>query len=192
MDGGRGRAAGEGAVENGEEAVAALGRVVHAAAQFDGQRNLRRQGVAHPGDDLQGDRRPAQEIAAAAAPQDLLHRAGEVQVDHVEADGDEFHGRQDELLGPVAHQLRAAGVLVVADVEEPLRLGTLGHVDDELVQEHFAERVGGAQPPGDLPHRPVGIAAQRRLHGGKLDNHGTKMKGSEHRHGAGQGSDRGR
>ena len=146
------------------------GRVVHAAAELDGQRDVRRQGVAHAGDDLQRRGRLAQQIAAAAAAEDLLHRAGEVQVDHVEAGGDQFAGGQGELLRVVAHQLRTAGVVVVADAEEPPRLRPLGHVDDELVQEDFAERVRGAQSPGDPPHRPVGVAAQRRLHGGKVDD----------------------
>ena len=44
-------------------------------------------------------------------------------------------------------------------------------LDDELVQEHFAQRIGRAQPPGNDPHRPVAVAAQRRLDDGEVDGH---------------------
>ena len=56
-------------------------------------------------------------------------------------------------------------MIVVADVKEPRALRPLVTLR-RTGQQHFAERVRRAQPPGDQPHRPIAIAAQRRLHGG--------------------------
>ena len=179
MDCDGGRAEGQRAVENGEETVAAFRAVVHAAAELNRQRDVRRQGAADAGDNRQRGGWLAHQVAAVAAAEDFFHRAGEVQVDRVESRGDQLAGGLGELLRVVAHQLRAAGVVVVADAEKPPGLRPLGHVDDKLVQQDLAERVRGAQLPGDPPHRPVGVAAQRRLHGGKVDQNRTKMERSE-------------
>ena len=163
------RAEPERAVENLVEVVAALWAVVHAAAHFHGHRHVRRQGLANSGDDLQRGGRIAHQISAPATPQHLFHRAGEVQIEHVEAGGDEFQGGGRELLGHGPHQLRPAGMLVVAHPQKTLRLVPFGHIDHELIEQHLAEREGRAQPPGDRPHRPIAVAAQRRLHYREVD-----------------------
>ena len=87
-------AAGEGAVEDGEEIVAALCGVVHAAAELDGERQCGGRASRTRATISRAVVRLAQQIAAAAAAQDLLHRAGEVQVDHVEAGCRQPDGRQ--------------------------------------------------------------------------------------------------
>ena len=112
MDCDGGRAEGQRAVEDGEETVAAFRAVVHAAAELDCQRDVQRQGVAHSGDNRQRRGRLAHQVAAAAAAEDFLHRAGEVQVDRVEARGDQFAGGLSELLRVVAHQLAPQGWLL--------------------------------------------------------------------------------
>ena len=106
VDGDRRRAQREGAVEDGEEVVAALLRIVQAAAHLHRQRNVRRQGVADAADNLQRGRRCAEKEPATAAAQHLLHRAAEVKVDHVEARLGQLQcrGRKVGRLG--AHELR--------------------------------------------------------------------------------------
>ena len=99
-------------------------------------------------------------ISAPAAAQHFFHRAGEIQVDGIEAGLDELQGGRGELLRRVAHQLGAARMLLVGHADEAPGLAALGHAQDKAVQQHFAQRVGRAQAPGDDPHRPIAIAAQ--------------------------------
>ena len=106
------------AVEDLEKLVAALGRVVDAAAHLDRDGNVRRHGVAHAADDLQRHVGLAQVKAAAAAAEHFLHRAAEVDVDHVEAALDQPQRGRAELLGLGAHELPADGMLFVGDVQE--------------------------------------------------------------------------
>src|SRR5262245_12647578 len=73
------------AVEDGEEAVAALLRVVQPPAHFDRHRDVSRNRFACPEDNLQGDLGLAQMETAAAPPEHFLHRAAEVDVDHVKS-----------------------------------------------------------------------------------------------------------
>ena len=113
-----GDAALEGAVEDLEKLLAALGGVVDAAAHFDRHRDVRRHGVAHAADDFERHVRLAQVEAAAATAEHLLHRAAEVDVDHVEPALDEPLGGGAELLGLGAHELAADGVLLVGDVQQ--------------------------------------------------------------------------
>ena len=128
-------------VEDLEKLLAALGRVVDAAAHLHRDRNVRRHGVAHAADDLERHRRLAQMKSAPAAAQHFLHRAAEVDVDHVEAALDQPQCGRRELLRVGPHQLPAGRMLFVGDVQKvpipPPRL----QVDDELVEHHFAERV---------------------------------------------------
>jgi hypothetical protein len=42
-------------------------------------------------------------------------------------------------------------------------------LDDESVEQHLAERVGRAVPPGEHAHRPVAVARERRLDDRRLD-----------------------
>ena len=72
MDGNGRDAAMEGAVEDSVEVVATGRSVVQSAAHFDGDGNLRRHGLAHPGDDLQRRVDLAQQIATTAAPSTFL------------------------------------------------------------------------------------------------------------------------
>ena len=169
VDGDRGRAEAKGAVEDREEVVAALLAVVQAAAHLHRERNVRRQDIPHPADDFQRGAGRAQEKPAPAAAQHLLHRAAEVQVDHVEAGLGKFErgGRKVFRIG--AHQLCTDGVLFVRRADVPPGLRSLADLDDEAVQEHFAQRVGGPQPPGNDPHRPVAVAAQGRLDDREID-----------------------
>ncbi len=163
------RSALERAVEDAKELVAALGRVVQPAAHLDRHRHPRRHGVAHPADDLQRRLDLAQQVAAPAAAKHLLHRAAEVDVDHVEAGRHEPRRRGAEIVGIGPHQLPAHGVFFVAGAQVPIGPPPVRDLVDELVEHHLAQRVRGPQPPRDHAHRPIAIARQRRLHHGKVE-----------------------
>ena len=120
MDGDGRDAALESAVENGEELFAAFRRVVQAAAHFDRDRNVRRHGFAHSGNDFQRRFHLAQQKSATATAEHFFHRAAEIDVDHVEARGHQALGRGGEIVGIGAHQLPADGMLFVGDVQPPL------------------------------------------------------------------------
>ncbi len=60
------------------------------------------------------------------------------------------------------------------------RLAALGDVEDELIEHHLADGVRRAQPAGDHPHRPVAVAAQRRLDDGKVDGQGAYVQSGEY------------
>ena len=139
------------------------------------QRHVRRQGLAEPGDDLQGLLRLAQEIPAAALAQDLLDRAAEVDVDHVEARRDQLQRRRGEVVGRAAHELGRDGMVLVGHADIPPGLVPLGHVEDEAVEQHLADGVARPEPPRDGPGRPVAIAAHRGQGHGELDPHRAEV-----------------
>jgi hypothetical protein len=166
VDRDRRRTAGEGAVEDRPEVVAAGGRVVEAAAHLERHRHVRRHGVADARHDLQGRVGLGEQVAAAAPAEDLLHGAAEVDVDDVVALGHQPPRGRREVVGVRAHQLAADGMLLGRHGQpgEVAAVGADG--GHELVEEHFAERVGRTVPPRQHPHRPVAVAREGRLHDG--------------------------
>src|SRR4051812_2906792 len=76
-------------VENLEEPLAALGRVVDSTAHLDRHRDVRRHGVSYSANDLERDGRLAQMESTATAAQDFFHGATEIDIDDVKAMLDE-------------------------------------------------------------------------------------------------------
>ena len=112
MDGDRVDAELERRVENPQEVLPALGRVVQAAAHLDSHRHVPRNRRAHGPYDLDGCVRRREQEAAAVSSEHLLDRAAEVEVDHVIAAFDEDGGGLGELAGLGPHELPAHGVIV--------------------------------------------------------------------------------
>ena len=128
---------------------------------------MRRYGVADPCHDVERGFRLAEQVAAAAAAEDFLDGAAEVDVDDVEARLDEPPGRRREVVGVRPHELAAHGVLLVGDGhagEVALVPADHGH---ERVEQHLAEGVGGAEPSREDPHRQIAVAGEGRLHHGR-------------------------
>ncbi len=169
MHGHRRRAQGKRPVENLEEPIAAGGRVVHAAPHFHRHRNVRRHDVACPLYDFQRHLRLSQMKSAAAFAKHLLHRAAEVDVNHVEARLDQPRRPGRELLRLGPHQLPADGMLLVARIEAMPRPGPLLQAHQELIQHHLANCIRRPQPASNHPHRPIAIAGQGRLHDGEIE-----------------------
>src|SRR6267142_1596020 len=116
--------------------------------------------------------------AAAAAAENFLHRAAEVDVDGVETRLDEFLRTGGELLRLCAHQLPADRPLFVRNVQEmPVAIAVLFHRHEKLVEHYFAHGIRRSVPTSEQPHRPVAIARQRRLHDWKADCEGTELEG---------------
>ena len=179
---------GEGAVENRPEVVPALGRVIEAATHLERHRDSGRHRVPHPTHDLERRRGLREQEAAPAAAQDLLHRAAEVDVDHVVALRHEPAGRRGEIVGVRPHQLAADGVLFLGQRESGgCLMPPLGR-RHELIEQHLAQRVGRTVSPGEHPHRPVAVARERRLHERRRERHAADRKraslqGGGRRHG---------
>ena len=104
----------EQAVEQAEKRFAALRRIVEAAPQFRRYRNVRRNRLPHPSRDLDRPLRLRHKESAATLPDDLPHRASEVQVDQVESEFEQLQRRRDEFVRRRAHQLRAGRLVGVA------------------------------------------------------------------------------
>src|SRR5262249_48698149 len=115
------------------------------------------------------DGRLAQVKSATATPQNLLHRAAEIDVDHVEARLDELLCPERKLLGLGAHELPADRMLFVRDVKNMPRLQAIFERDQKLVEHHLAERVRRAMPAREHAHARIAIAAERGLHDRKAD-----------------------
>src|SRR5262245_4505808 len=77
-------------IEDRKELVAALRRIVETATHFYRNRNLRRHRIARPPNDLECNVGLAEMKAAAAAAENFLHRAAEIDVDHVKTRLDEL------------------------------------------------------------------------------------------------------
>ncbi len=161
------------AVENFIKVFEAFGRVVHAAAQFHGERNSRRQRVAHFCNDFERRIGLRHQKTAAAAAEHFFHGAGEIQVEDVEAGLDQFERGRGKIVGHGPHELRSAGMFFVGHPQKPLGLLAFGHVEDELIEEHFTNGVGCSQSPGDHSHRPIAITGEGGLHDGEADLDGA-------------------
>ena len=61
----------------------------------------------------------------------------------------------------------------VADVQAAAVLGRVRCFDQELIEHHFAQRVGRTKPAGDHAHRPIAVAGERGLHDGKIEHDRT-------------------
>ncbi len=156
-------------VEDGEKLVTALLTVVDPAAHLHGDGDVLGEAVADPRDDLQGHCRLAQVEPAAAPSQDLLDRAAKIDIDHIETGLDEPFGRRSESDRIGAHQLSADWMLLVGHVECPPARTGAAKVDQQPVEHDFADRVGGAELPGNDPHRAVAVAGQSGLDNGKVE-----------------------
>ena len=177
VHGDRRRAAVEGAVEDRPKLVGARLRVVDAPPHLERDGNVGGNGLPHPRNNLERGLGHAEEIAAAAAAEHLLHRAAKVDVDHVEARRDEPPRRRREIVGIRPHQLPTDGMLVVGDRdpgEVSLVRADHGH---ERVEQHLAECVGGAVLPGQQPHRQIAVAGERGLHDRRRERHAPDRKG---------------
>jgi hypothetical protein len=112
-------------------------------------------------------------IAASTTSQNLLHRAAEIDVDHIEPGGNQSPGAGGELLGFGSHQLAADRMIVVGQVQEVLGAFALADAQQELIQHHLAQRVRSAQAASDPPHRPVAVPGQGGLDHGESDGNGA-------------------
>jgi len=105
---------------------------------------------------------------APAAAEHFLHRASEVDVDHLEAGLHQRHGPGGELLRLGAHQLPTHRPLFRRVVQKTLRPPSARlDTDEELVEHHLAQRVRRPVSPGDDAHRPVAVTGEGRLDDGK-------------------------
>jgi hypothetical protein len=87
---------------------------------------------------------------------------------------DQLRGRAAELLGLGAHQLPADGMVVRADLQHPV--AELPPEEDQLVEDDLGHGELGAPAAGDDAHRPIGVARQRRLDGGKPELKGPDLQ----------------
>ena len=72
-------------------------------------------------------------------------------------------------VGP--HQLAADGMLVLVH-GDPREVATVGADHrHERVEQHLAEGIGRAVPPGQGPHRQVAVAGERGLHHRRPEGH---------------------
>ena len=166
VHGDRRHAVGEGAVEDRPELVGALGRVVEAAPHLERDGHVRRHGVADAAHDVERGFGLTEQVAAAAPAEHFLDGAAKIDVDHVEPRLDEPPRRGREVVGVRPHELAADGVLLVGDGHTGEVALVLPDHRHECVEQHLAEGVGRAEPPGEHPHRQVAVAGERRLHHG--------------------------
>ena len=129
--------------------------------------------------DFQRDCRLAQMKSAAATAQHLLHRAAEVDVDHIKAILDESQRGRREIRRIGAHQLPAGGMLFVRHVQEMPILAPRLQPDDELIEHHFAKRIRRTETAGDHAHRHIAVAGERRLNDGKIQKQRPNAKFAE-------------
>lgn len=82
---------------------------------------------------------------------------------------DETLRRGTELAGIRPHELPGDGMLLFVDVHNVVRARALANLQDELIEQNFAQRIWRAQAASDQPHRRVAVATERRLHDGKVE-----------------------
>ncbi len=170
VDGDGGDAGGEGTVEDGEEVVAAVRRVVEAAAHLHGDGNVSGNGFARAADDFESDGRLAEVKSTPATAENFFHRAAEVDVDDVEAGFDQLECAARELVRLGTHQLSADGAFVVGEMQEmAVAMAVVFHRDQKLVEHHFAERIRSTVASSEQPHRPVAIAGECSLNDGEAN-----------------------
>ncbi len=80
-----------------------------------------------------------------------------------------------ELFRVGTHQLATDRMIILGQVEEVPRAMPQPHLQQKLVQHHFARSVTGSQTAGDHPHRPIAITGQGGLHDGKPNRDTTKV-----------------
>ena len=124
--------------------------------------------LAHASHNFQRYFRLAEQEAAAAPAEHLLHRAAEVDVDHVVAGRGHLRGSRAEFFRIAPHQLSAHQMIVCGDAEKSQTILAAG-LQNHPIEHHLAQGIRRTQLASDAPHGPIAVARQRSLHDRKSD-----------------------
>src|SRR6185503_14696225 len=73
-------------------------------------------------------------------------------------------------------------MLLVRNGQVMLRPPPRLELDDELIEQNFAQCVGRAMPPSDHTHRQVAVAGEGCLDEREIQSHGSEAKLAERHH----------
>ncbi len=175
VDGDGGEFEGAGFGEDLFEAIGGFLGFIEGAAQFDGEQAG--DGIADAAHDEGGGIGVGEHVTAAATAHDFFNRAGEIEVDDVEAGLDEEFGGAGHFVGFAAHQLSGDGMILVA--EDGTFFETAAATEEDLIEECFGDGVGAAAAAGDDAHGHIGITCEAGLHGGEGEFKGADVDGAE-------------
>ena len=166
----------EGSVQDSKKVVAAVIGVIDPAAHFQSDRYLGGHILPSLANDLDCNVGLPQVKSPPAAAEDFPDRAPKIDIDDIEPGFDQLHGSGGELGRFGTHQLPAHRMFFVGDMQEMAGSLAVLHLDQEFVEHHFADRVGGSMTSGDDPHRAVAVTGEGGLDDRKADGHVSQLE----------------